>query len=591
MRLRFNITTRIAGGFGSLILLTLVAFLYTFIVLKDTRKKADTVVEQVIPSLTELKDFNLLLQKSKTLIAKWYYNKSLNDNYEFRIELRQLITKDYLQKKKQLMQLSVLWKEKERKDLELILKKTEATFTLYQNEIMEKLNSMEAYDDPSIYYPAKFALDDAEESIKLIIKNLNVLIESKTQEADTVKQEMFKSINFLETIVKFLGAVLLVGGIIIAFFTIRSIVLPIMQLKDLLLKMGKGIIPKERFPDRKDETGEMGRALNVLINSFERTTEFAKQTGAGNFDAIFQPLSEHDTLGHALIRMRDELAENERVLEQKVIERTEEVVKQKKEIEYLFTQVTDSIKYAKRIQEAILPPIKHFQTLLPDSFILYKPKDIVSGDFYWIDKKNNRIYVAAVDCTGHGVPGAFMSIIGSNLLKDIINNTNLIQPSDILDELNIRIAQTLHSEQTDTKDGMDLSLIAINPETLQIEYASAMNPLCLIRNSDKSDQVEAHILEGDRFPIGKYTDVISKFTNRTIQVQKSDVIYLFSDGYADQFGGPKGKKLYKKNFFKILEETSKWPIEHQRFILDKKFIEWKGHLEQIDDILVIGIKF
>lgn len=586
MKLKFNlnITTRITGGFGSLILLTLIAFIYTFIVLKDTRKKTDTVVEQVIPSVSELKDFNLLLQKSKTLIAKWYYNKSLNDNYEFRIELRQLITKDYKKRKDDLLKLSEQWAPDDKKFLENIIKKTESTFILYQTEIMDKLNSMEAYEDASIYYPAKFALDDAEESIKMITKNLDQLIERKTKEADIVKQQMFESINFLENIVKILGSILLVGGIIIAFFTIRSIVVPIMQLKDMLLKMGKGIIPKERFPDRTDEIGEMGRALNMLISSFERTTEFAKQTGAGNFDAIFQPLSEYDTLGHALIRMRDELAENERVLEQKVIERTEEVVKQKKEIEYLFTQVTDSIKYAKRIQEAILPPIKYFQILLPNSFILYKPKDIVSGDFYWIDKKDKYIYVAAVDCTGHGVPGAFMSIIGSNLLKDIINNTTLVHPAEILDELNIRIAQTLHSEQTDAKDGMDLSLIALNTETLHMEYAAAMNPVCLIKNN------EMHLLEGDRFPIGKYTDVINKFKNHSIQLSKGDTLYLFSDGYADQFGGPKGKKLYKKNFYKILEEASKWPIEHQKFILDKKFNEWKGNLEQIDDILVIGIK-
>lgn len=584
MKLKLNITTRIAGGFGTLILLTLIAFLYTFTVLKDTRQKTDTVVEQVIPSLNYLKDFNLLLQKSKTLIAKWYYSKSETDNYEFKEELRRLITHDYAEQKKQLMEISTSWSEEDKIALQNILKKTEATFTIYQTDIMDQLNSIEDYEDPSIYFIAGSALENTEEKIKLIAKNLNALIDKKTRQADLVKQEMFTSINFLENIVKILGLVLLAGGIVIAFFTIRSIVVPIMQLKELLLKMGKGIIPQERFPDRQDEIGEMGRALNILINSFERTTEFAKQTGAGNFDAIFQPLSEHDTLGHALIRMRDELAENERVLEQKVIERTEEVVKQKKEIEYLFTQVTDSIKYAKRIQEAILPPIKYFQTLVPNSFILYRPKDIVSGDFYWIDKKDKFIYVAAVDCTGHGVPGAFMSIIGSNLLKDIINNTPLIHPAEILDELNIRIAQTLHSEQTDTKDGMDMALIAINKENNTIEYAAAMNPICLVRNG------VSQIFEGDRFPIGKYTDVINKFTNHQIEIQPNDTIYLFSDGYADQFGGPKGKKLYKKNFYKILEDASKWPIEHQRFILDKKFNEWKGELEQIDDILVIGIK-
>ena len=584
MKIRLNITTRIAGGFGSLILLTIVAFFYTFIVLKDTRKKTDIVVEEVIPSLTELKDFNLLLQKSRTLVSKLYYSRSVTDQYNNRVELQKLITSNYLEKKNKLLSLAKNWKPEEKEKIETILRRTETTFALYQSEIMEKLKTLDDYKDSEKYFFAGEALVDGENALNNIDRNLNQLIETKTQEADNVKQAMFKSINFLENIVKILGLILLIGGIVIAFFTIRSIIVPIMQLKNMLLKMGKGIIPQERFPDRTDEIGEMGKALNILIDSFERTTEFAKQTGAGNFDAVFQPLSEYDTLGHALIRMRDELAENERVLERKVIERTEEVVRQKKEIEYLFTQVTDSIKYAKRIQEAILPPIKYFQTLLPHSFILYKPKDIVSGDFYWIEKKNNIIYVAAVDCTGHGVPGAFMSIIGSNLLKEIINNTPLTHPAEILDELNIEIAQTLHSEQTDTKDGMDLSLIAIHTDTLLMEYATAMNPICLIKNH------ELKILEGDRFPIGKYTDVINKFTNHSIQLDKGDLIYLFSDGYADQFGGPKGKKLYKKNFYKILEEAAKWPIEHQKFILEKKFNEWKGNLEQVDDILVIGIK-
>lgn len=584
MKIKFNIAAKIGGGFSSLIILTLVVFILTASILKDTRTKTNIVVEEVIPSLSELKEFNFLLQKSQTLITKWYYNKSFNDDYEFRLELKKLITQDYQTRKLMLQNLSSNWDKDDKKEMENILKKTENLFKIYQTDIMQPLQSMEAYEDPSLYYPAKIALEDAETNLKLLYRNLNKLIDKKAADADDVKREMFHSINLLENFVKILGSILVIGGIIIAFFTVKSIVTPVYQLKDMLLKMGKGIIPKERFPDKNDEIGEMGRALNILINSFERTAEFAKETGAGNFGAIFQPLSEEDTLGYALIRMRDELAETERVLEQKVIERTEEVVKQKGEIEYLFTQVTDSIHYAKRIQEAILPPINYFHTLLSNSFLLYKPKDIVSGDFYWIDKKNDCIYIAAVDCTGHGVPGAFMSIIGSNLLKDIINNSQLTKPAEILDELNMKIAQTLHSAETDTKDGMDLSLIAYNPKTLEMEYAAAMNPICLVRNNTQQ------LLGADRFPIGKFTDTINKFTNRKIQLEKGDIVYMFSDGYADQFGGPNGKKLYKKNFFKILEEVSKWQIEHQKFLLEKKFSEWKANLEQIDDILVIGFK-
>lgn len=279
MKIRLNITTRIAGGFGSLILLTIVAFFYTFIVLKDTRKKTDIVVEEVIPSLTELKDFNLLLQKSRTLISKWYYSRTVTDQYNDRVELQKLITSNYSEKKNKLLSLAKNWKPEEKEKIETILRRTETTFALYQSEIMEKLKTLDDYKDSEKYFLAGQALEDAENALNNIARNLNQLIETKTQEADNVKQAMFKSINFLENVVKILGLILLIGGIVIAFFTIRSIIVPIMQLKNMLLKMGKGIIPKERFPNRTDEIGEMGRALNILIDSFERTTEFAKQTG------------------------------------------------------------------------------------------------------------------------------------------------------------------------------------------------------------------------------------------------------------------------------------------------------------------------
>ena len=252
----------------------------------------------------------------------------------------------------------------------------------------------------------------------MLYTQLNELITQKELNAEETTQQMFKSFSFLDNFVKLLGIGLFIGGILIAIFTTRSITKPIQQLKKMLLSMGLGILPKERINYRTDEIGEMGIALNSLVESMESTTEFAKQTGKGNFEAYYKPLSKDDSLGHALLKMRDGLSENERVLEQKVVERTEEVVKQKeeielktKELEILFKQVTDSIHYAKRIQEAILPPNNLVKQILPESFVLYKPKDIVSGDFYWIDKKNNWCYFAAVDCTGHGVPGAFMSIV------------------------------------------------------------------------------------------------------------------------------------------------------------------------------------
>jgi len=590
---KFTIGKKIGTGFSTLIVLTIVAFVLTITTLWDSRKKTETVVDEVAPSVANLKEFNFLLQRSQTLISKWYYNKSFNDDSKFRDELRKLITVDYPTKKAGILELSKAWTVQEQKAFENIIKKTDGLFTLYQQEIMSPLHSMEDYDDAGIYYPAKLALEDAEDNLRLLYRHLNELIAQKQDSAEDVKDQMFKSFKFLENVVKWLGILLVTGGILIAFFTARSIVNPIQQLKKMLLSMGIGVLPKERISYRTDEIGEMGNALNNLIESMERTTEFAKQTGTGNFEAHFKPLSDEDTLGHALLKMRSGLAENERFLEKKVTERTEEVVRQKeeiqeknKELESLYKQVTDSIHYAKRIQEAILPPQSSFDELLPNSFVLYKPKDIVSGDFYWLDTKGDSIYIAAVDCTGHGVPGAFMSIVGSNILKDALQNTDLTSPSQIMDKLNEGVAATLHVGLTSkqTKDGMDMTLCKLHYKSLKLEYSAAYNPLYLVRNGELIQH------KADKFPVGAFVGEKKKFSNNLIQLQKGDMVYIFSDGYADQFGGPKGKKFMAGTFRQLLLQVSGLPSVQQRQMLDETIEKWRGNLEQVDDMLIIGIK-
>ena len=357
------------------------------------------------------------------------------------------------------------------------------------------------------------------------------------------------------------------------------------------MNLSKGIFPKSRVKERSDEIGEMTNALNRLVVGLKSTKDFANAIGSGQFTTKYEPLSSEDELGHALLIMRDDLAENERVLEQKVVERTAEVVKQKEEIEKqnekiseLYTEVTDSIRYAKRLQQAILPPDDLVQRILPNSFVLYKPKDIVSGDFYWMDQKNEKTYFSAVDCTGHGVPGAFMSIVGYNALNNALSKCDT--PAEILDSLNKEISQTLHRNTASgtTKDGMDLSLCSFNSKTLELQYAGAFNPLYLIRNNE-IEQIKA-----DKFPIGSYFDGEPQhYTNHVIQLQKDDYVYIFSDGYADQFGGPRGKKLMYKQFRDYLLELVGKKMDTQHHFLNNNIEHWKGSLEQVDDILVIGL--
>lgn len=593
MAFRFTIGRKIGTGFGALLFLTLVAFIFTIVILTESKKQTDSVVGQVTPSVSVLKEFNYLLQKSQTLIYKWYFFQSTNDDVQ-KEELRILINKDYPHLKSKINELSADWNQEEKSKLKSIIQFSDGLFKQYQEEIMSPLSSWESYQDASVKFLVTGPFEDSQEKIKMLYKQLNSLISQKESNAEKTTIEMFNSFSFLDNFVKLLGIGLFVGGILIALFTTRSITKPIQQLKKMLLSMGLGILPKERISYRTDEIGEMGTALNSLVESMESTTEFAKQTGTGNFEAYYKPLSKDDSLGHALLKMRSSLSENEKILEQKVVERTEQVVKQKeeievktKELEILFKQVTDSIHYAKRIQEAILPPNNLVKQILPQSFVLYKPKDIVSGDFYWIDKKDKWSYFAAVDCTGHGVPGAFMSIVGYNLLKDILKNTNNMAPSRIMDMMNDGVANTLHtntnSSEQKTKDGMDMSLCAINYDTLELQFSGAFNPLYIIR---KGELIQ---YKANKFPVGMHLGEKQEFTNHTIQLQKGDHIYIFSDGYADQFGGPKGRKFMAGNFRDLLIDVSKLPIEKQKTKLNQTIEEWRGILEQVDDMLVIGV--
>jgi serine phosphatase RsbU (regulator of sigma subunit) len=273
------------------------------------------------------------------------------------------------------------------------------------------------------------------------------------------------------------------------------------------------------------------------------------------------------------------------VLEIQVEERTHEIVEQKKLIEEKNKDITDSINYAKRIQEAILPETNSLINLFPDSFILFKPKDIVSGDFYWFAEHQGKKIIAVADCTGHGVPGALMSMIGSNILNKLVIENGITQPDQILNMLNEEIRTALKQKEngSETRDGMDISLISINGNTL--EYAGAHRPVWLIRNNELEET------KADKFAIGGIQQEQKRvFTKHILNLQKNDTLYLSSDGFADQFGGESGKKLMTKNFKELLLKIQNKSMMAQQDFLKTTIENWKGSREQIDDILVIGIK-
>lgn len=275
-------------------------------------------------------------------------------------------------------------------------------------------------------------------------------------------------------------------------------------------------------------------------------------------------------------------------LEEKIADRTKELVKEKTLVEIHHKEIKESIQYAKRIQASILPPQKRIRQGFLDSFVYYEPKDVVSGDFYWFEKINKKSLFAVVDCTGHGVPGAFMSIIGYTQLNEIVNQQKLTDPGVILRELDKRVNSALHQNtapEKNSKDGMELGLITVDYEQQKLEFAGAMRPLYLVRDG------ELTAYRGSRFSIGGTSRRVKEFETLRIPFQKGDSFFLFTDGYPDQFGGPNGKKFMTKNVIHMLRGIAHLPITEQQKVIKRTIKEWMGEEEQTDDILLSGIQF
>jgi serine phosphatase RsbU (regulator of sigma subunit) len=255
-------------------------------------------------------------------------------------------------------------------------------------------------------------------------------------------------------------------------------------------------------------------------------------------------------------------------------------------------KITDSINYAQHIQQSILPQESEVKKVLPDSFIYFQPRDIVSGDFYWISEIEHKIIIAAVDCTGHGVPGAFMSLIGNTLLNEIINEKGIIEPATILKQLHTGILKSLHQHGGDMncQDGMEMSLCVIDDHKKTIDYAGAMNPIYVVKDGLIS------IIKPDIQAIGGINSLAMKdhkieFTTRLIPIEEKMTVYMFTDGYMDQFGGPENKKFNSPKFKKLLVDIQALNMEEQKQAVEQAMKDWKGEYRQIDDMLVIGLRF
>ena len=291
-------------------------------------------------------------------------------------------------------------------------------------------------------------------------------------------------------------------------------------------------------------------------------------------------------------RIIDQLKENaalkdkvNRELEDKVQERTFEIQAQKEHIEKQNKEIKYSFDYAKKIQNTVLPGDDVFETLFGEHFIFFKPRDIVSGDFYWISQSDQRIVLTAADCTGHGVPGSLMSMLGITMLHEIVNEKGVMNSDEILNQLRLSIARTLKQEGRigEQKDGIDMALVIYDTQTRKLEFSGANNPIYIVRNGEMLEY------KGNNMPVAYY-EKMSDFTRYTIEMKQGDRVYMFTDGFPDQFGGPQGKKFKYRPFKDLLLEVHERPMEEQHKILSLIFEEWKGDLSQIDDVLVIGLR-
>lgn len=280
------------------------------------------------------------------------------------------------------------------------------------------------------------------------------------------------------------------------------------------------------------------------------------------------------------------LKKEKKVLEQKVVDRTKEISQKNELLADKNKHITDSINYARRIQYATMRPETHLNELYSGAFILYIPKDIVSGDFYWYAKRGKHLIVAAADCTGHGVPGAFMSMLGIAYLNEIVGRMNKFVAGDILQKLRANVIGALNqSDSAETaKDGMDIALFVLDTESHQLQFSGAYNPLYILR---KGELLE---IKPDRMPIGVHARDKEPFSNHEVELEKDDQLYIFTDGYADQFGGPKGKKMNYKRFKELIKQQEGLSNHEQHKNLLKAFNDWKSEQDQLDDVLLIGLK-
>lgn len=606
-RMRWNIAWRMGLGFGVFILAVAVLFVFTRLTLTRSSELAEEVDSALVPSLEALEDMDQTLASSLVYIHNWIEDQSRADA-EKKVMLRKLVNASFPRHLAALEELEPAWTPQARAQLDTLRAETDALLVLY-GEIMRLLPDWKSYQDYEARFKAKeYAESGAElevfstrvqNRLASLTSGQNAALRDRTARMEELGAELTMYAGRVAWIVVVLGIAL---GVIVT----RSIVQPVKELKRALLHMGRGVLPDRKVRVTSDEIGDMATAVNRLAEGLSRTQKFSQEVGGGDFETPYEPLSDDDALGKALLQMRTSLAENERELEGKVKARTEELAQQKAHAEEILGDLQDSISYALRIQQAILPSEQERREVIYDSAVFYQPRDVVSGDFYWFKSVGSRRMFAAIDCTGHGVPGAFLSLVGHNALERVTKVYT--EPHKVLNKLNEHVLMLLRKDvraeasipsdllrdlavPTETEagyvggqDGMDLAMVAINWERMKVEFAGANNPLYLVREGELME------FKADKHAICSFEPGTKNYQVQTIDVESGDTLFVATDGFVDQFGGPRGKKFMRRRFRELLVETSSLPVQEHEAHLRARFEDWRGDEEQVDDVLVVSMR-
>ncbi len=570
-------------GFIVVLSITLFSAIFSTIIINSNSKTILHVNNDIYPFMDKLADFEQVVLKSKMLITNWVY---LQYNIEDKKELKKLIKEDYPKIKQEILSSYKTAGHEDNKDSILIIFDKMDSLLLVETNLMKTLVNFEDYENPQKIFHAEEVIED-----KVIIQSsdirtlLNRFISHTKKKNGIIRDQMIYSLNNLELTTIIFGFGMFIIILLSVLYIQKKITTPIIQVRDNLLRLSKGETIIQKVKQSDDIIAQMVEALSKLADNFNKTATTAQKIGRGEFNVSVQPLSENDILGIAILGMRNSLKAYSEEMEEKVRVRTFEISKQKEIIEEKNKDITASINYANRIQQASLPEINSIQSQLKDSFILFRPRDLVSGDFYWFAQVEDKLIVAAVDCTGHGVPGAFMSLIGMNLLSAIVNESKITESNLILDELHKRIQIALRQTETENNDGMDVALCVIDENKKTVEFSGAKNPLICIRDN------ELIIIKGDKNGIGGKPNNHEKFTKHIINIEGQISFYIFSDGFQDQFGGENDRKFMIKKMKEMFLNNNKLPMKEQKKIYEQTIEDWMRPTQQVDDILLIGFNF